>query len=189
MRKLNTIIALTFLFLVWTSQARADIPVTLTEYATRIVGEPTTVHCGDVPDTMYGYTNMVVRTYSDGRSETDFDPDIWLSRDTCSNLRLLYQRRILSYYWQANALGTLLHESYHIRLNTGDEGKVECTAMKNLWNYIVPYGFTRAQNLRLYRAAWDAHWSLGPEYQVGCPAEPEQLVSFGPMEKPKKRKD
>lgn len=168
------------------SNVQASIPLSLTEYATQIVGSPTTVHCSrDVPANMYGYTNQVSEIDDEGNIRTYFEPDIYLNPAICSNIRLLYYRNIKSYYWQINALETLIHESYHIRLNTRDEGLVECTAMRNLWNYLLPYGFTRAQNKRFMSAAWDAHWALAPEYLVGCPTEPETLIGFGPIPKKK----
>lgn len=167
--------------------ANAATPASLSEYATEIVGKPITVVCVRLPKSMYGFTVSHVNMET---GEISFDPKISLSPSTCSYLNTLRQHRIVSYYWQINALETLIHESYHIKLNSQNEGLVECTAMKNLWNYLIPYGFTNAENKIFYAEAWKAHWSLSGDYLVGCPQAPAQInnVTISPLAKPVKHK-
>lgn len=165
-------------------ESNAAVPVSLSEYATEIIGKPTTVTCKKLPNGTFGWTVSHVDMET---GEVYFDPHISLSPSTCANLRALQENRIIGYYSQINALETLVHESYHIKLNSKDEGLVECTAMKNIWSYLIDYGFSNAENKRFYSEAWQAHWALPAEYLVGCPQAPAS-VKITPLAKPVKHK-
>lgn len=148
-------------------RASAATP-TLSEIASGMAGETVTVHCVNLRGrNEYGFTNEII-----DNGKVSFEPDEFLSIGTCVGVQRLYEHRIYSLKFQSNALETMLHESYHIRLNSGNEGKVECTAMKNLWPYIVALGFSHAIDKRMLAVAWQEHWKLPPNYLVGCPQNP-----------------
>lgn len=160
-----------FVGLCFASQARANPPANLTQYASEMAGKPVHVTCGTTLKDNYGETESGVVN-----GVIIVGPDISLSTDTCANLRLLHRHKLLSYDLEANSLITILHEAMHVRLNSEDESKVECTAMYNIWNYIVAYGFTAKQNKRLYRAAWRAHLESPNVYTWQCAMMPGNRV-------------
>lgn len=135
--------------------AKAQTP---SQLASAMTGQTITVHCIAMRG-MYGYTEQ---------GSSAFLPDEWLSPQTCEGLRGLDDHKLFNYADEANALATILHESMHIRLNSSNEAKVECTAMENLWNWLTPYGFTKAQNTKLYQAAWNIHYGLPQQYIGTC---------------------
>jgi len=152
----------------WASKASDSI---LSDYASTIVGQAVEVHCIYMTENE-GYTQPM----SDG----SFEYDIWLKKGVCRNIKnLLLHKPIYNYGAQSWALTTIIHESYHIKLLSTDESLVECTAMRNIWGYIVKLDYTPRDNKRLYETAWIGHSYLPEEYTKGCKPPSGLLIETG----------
>lgn len=138
------------------------------------------VHCRVLEDGAQGQSYE----YEDG----SFEPLIDLSLDTCRDLTRLVEHRIRDDGEAgANALETLLHESQHIALPTGDEGVAECSALRLLPAWLERLGYHARRRRVLVALAWQAHEDLPQRYQGSCkPPYPVAVVitSIQPVARP-----
>ena len=161
--------------------AQAATP-TISEYATRLVGKPTPVHCmpmtGEAADDL-GFTYQV--TEADG-TET-MGPEIYLSPPLCYALSLAIQHRPGNPQTLGTALEVLTHEATHITLNSGDESVVSCNAMLHIDRTIRLFGLGSRLH-ELHEAAWASYWDSPDEYiqDPVCRAHPHDKYGvIGPV--------
>lgn len=172
-------IALTigFIFGYWGGTTQA---ANISNLASQMAGKPIIVHCVNLKSVgMFGYTEQ----HQDG----SFNPDIYLSTDTCVGIHALKAHRVFSVYQEANALETLLHEANHIRLSTNNESLVECEAMLKMPFWLVRLHYSGALRARMMQQAWNGHWSLPGNYLnpgYGCDTQGTSTINVGPVEKP-----
>lgn len=138
------------------------------------------VHCEKLEDGNQGQSYE----YEDGT----FEPLIDLSLGTCRALTRLVEHRVRDDGEDsANALETLLHESQHIALPTGDEGVAECSALRLLPGWLERLGYHGRRRRVLVALAWQAHEGLPQRYQGDCkPPYPVAVVitSVEPIPRP-----
>lgn len=149
----------------------------ISDYASQLTGQPTTVKCERMKD-LYGYTLQ----YGVDEVST-FDSTIYLSPEVCFALKNLSEGRMGNAYIQANAALTLTHEAMHIRLNSANEGMINCNAMLRIDKTLRLFG---AYSKRMHDLAWEAHWSSPDEYLTDpvCRAHThEVLMMIGPKKK------
>lgn len=67
------------------------------------------------------------------------------------------------------AVQVLVHEAMHLRLSSGDESLVECTASRNYWPLIASAHLPARVAQRVLRAAQRTHANLkSAAYRAGC---------------------
>lgn len=162
----------------WTSKAD-DINIDqknleISHLASTIVGRDITVHCEDLSQDENGHAIQVIMN-----GESTFEPDIWLQKDICVGLHMLLhyvpKHFVKQSTWQQdryNLMGTsalvLTHEAYHIILNSGNEGVVECAAYHHVQHTINLFTLPRKVAIETWRSARISHLSLLPVYRTVC---------------------
>lgn len=153
------------------------------QIASSITGQDITVHCVPNMSDKYGYTNME----TDENGNVSFDPDIYLGHEICDSLNLMLHHHFqhgkrgksrfvddLSFalgrnYMMGVSLLVFVHETEHIRLNSGDEGIVECSAMHRLRSVLRHYFHVPGWLSRIILwSARDAHTQSDPTYLEVC---------------------
>ena len=160
-----------------TAQAETVPNAELSAYATRIAGTTITTYCVSpeaMPDGAEGYVG--ISTSSEG---TIVFPEIYMDGSICglAHLALNYftlTRHVRAYadsdgvtQDMALALLAIRHEVEHVVLQSGNEGLVECTAVRNVWNDIVPL-FPLVKAREVYKRAREWHLLAPPVYRTVC---------------------
>jgi hypothetical protein len=151
-------------FLLLNAQARAEtVPAPeFNKLATTLVGSPVQVECYTPSD----YPTLGGFVYE------DFSPVIYLAGDFCGALRRYYNPRFLrTHQWVVGqATLALTHEAMHLKLRSNDEGRVECTAWRNVWQTVKLLTNNPTARTLIYSGAKWFHFSkavAGP-YRTEC---------------------
>lgn len=144
---------------------------TLDSLASEMTGQPTTVQCvGENGD----WDGLVM--FSDWNAI----PIIYMVNPYCRVLNSVLNKPVAEDWinnpdgWYAADAGwafhTLVHEVLHIRMNSYDEGEVECNVLYNAWSFIGLLGLDWKARNRTYREAIKAHQVLDkiPPYDKAC---------------------
>lgn len=165
----------------WASTVRADDAIqdqtypSLNQLASRMVGEQITVHCLDINPDWTGFTTPII----DGNGVQTFNPDIYLQKYICYGLRELMNYISRHYLrnttWQSDkewrmgeAILTLVHESGHIKLNSIDEGVVECWAVHHVAYYLSWFNLPAKVERNTLADARENHHLAPAPYQAIC---------------------
>ena len=158
--------------------AGASADSSLDSLASSLAGQPVTVECDDAA-LMDGASGYVWTLTSDNEPPW-FESTIHLAGEYCGWIHYaqVYAgsrgrvRRFASAldnpYWIGSSLLLLQHEALHIRLQSTDEGVVECAAIRNVWNVARRFGFGRRLLRDVYQGARDAHASQHGSYASVC---------------------
>ena len=156
----------------------ASADVQLDELASSLAGTPVTVQCLDWNE-MAGAPGFVW-TWEDDAGGIIVDPTIYLAGEYCgwihyaqiyagSQGRLRHWAIAMdNFYWIGGSLLLLQHEALHIRMKSGDEGLVECAAIRNVWNLTRRFGFDQKLLHDVYQGALDQHASQHAPYRAVC---------------------
>lgn len=131
--------------------------------ASNLAGRQVVITCNAGP----GYEGETWPIRNDAGLITDFYSEIWLAPRVCRGIDKLLQGKY-NYDLSGDYLETLVHEAFHIRLLSADEGLVECTALRNLWSVLTSLGIRGKVRDKLYRGAVFAHGGLPNEYRTVC---------------------
>jgi hypothetical protein len=109
---------------------------------------------------------------------TTFQPLIVLSLDTCAGVTRMREHRNVYAVDGAVSLATLLHEAEHLKLNSGNEALVECTAMHKLRFWLTRFGYRGKLRASMLRGAWLVHDNMAIQYTAGCasPTTPKPIA-------------
>lgn len=163
------ILALVAASLSWTTRSDAASPA-LDGLASQMVGHSVTVECfpDESPDARLGLVGFVW---------PDDPSTVHVIGSYCGALESQLRgsrvaRRYLSVEDHATdfgaALATLLHESLHLRLQSDDEGQVECAAYRNVWPYLAAFHLSPRANRAVWAGiVWD-HRGLPADYLTVC---------------------
>jgi hypothetical protein len=155
----------TFMF-GWLMNSRAQaetVPAPeFNKLASTLVGSQVEVEC---------FTPSDYPTYG-GFVYEDFSPVIYLNGNYCGALRRYYNPRFLDQhiFLVGQVTLALTHEAMHLKLRSNDEGRVECTAWRNVWQTIkLLTPNVRARKLIYTGASW-FHFSKNPHgpYRTEC---------------------
>jgi hypothetical protein len=172
---------LTAIALLWlgSTVAHADTSE-LNDLATHMVGAPTTVECFETGQWYAGFVVMVSR--DDGETWRNEDGVIHLDGADCGALRNVLTPTKRTVRWMRSydggatvgqALMHLAHEATHISLQSDDEGLVECTAYRNLLQYVKLLPLSWKERQAVYEGAKYNHFAKpttgpGAEYRSAC---------------------
>jgi hypothetical protein len=145
----------------------ADAPELLPVTSAAAGVQLTAVHCDQGADTDAAGSTVVGGT------------EVWLTADRCASLRHLLARDsawlvrspggVANLDRAGDALQALVHEATHLRLASGDEGLVECTASRNYWPTVSAFHFSPKLAGRLLAASVASHRRLhDPRYRAVC---------------------
>lgn len=149
----------------------------ISELASRIAGRPVIVHCypdGGVDDLREGYTPALTDPVT---GVVTLEPVIFLNGDLCGSLWTAMnwrgQRDWLRNWWTTSqavgaALLVLEHEAMHVRLQSLDEGLVECTAFQNVWPMLVSLRLPRWFRVSTWDGIEAAHANTAEQYRAVC---------------------
>ena len=151
--------------------------------ASSIAGAPVTAICAPEDPAMDGWTYA----YEDPNGRVVVEPVVYLSGEHCGaldklihwreNTRWLGRRKhakldvwgVSDHLYNASvAIIALVHESMHVRLQSLDEGVVECVAIRNTWPVITRLGLPRWAQSELLLGAQDNHDQLAASYRTVC---------------------
>lgn len=128
--------------------ATAQAGTHLDALASQLSGTPVQVTC--LPEHATPYDGHGIGHYLDDGSFT-VEPHIWLKLRVCRPLvRLIFWRQ--HHDWMlyppnvqeaAYALTVMNHEAMHVRLQSADEGLVECTSIRNIWPAVTAFHLPR----------------------------------------------
>lgn len=104
---------------------------------------------------------------------------IWISASACKALSHLTRSdarwlaastdHVANVYAAGAAVQVLVHEATHLRLASGDEALVECTASRNYWQTILAFHLKPRLAQAVARAATRTHYNLtSPVYKSEC---------------------
>lgn len=135
----------------------------LVQLASQLVGAPTNVMCSVGTSLDQGETQPIL---DEAGELVGFEPTIWLAPSVCNGVRDLLKGRYHDV--EGDQIETLLHESLHIRLNTENEGLVDCLAMHQVWPFLTRLGIRGTLRLRMIRSARWWHEAAPPIYRKVC---------------------
>ena len=173
----SCVLIILVLVLPTTAQAEIVPNAELSAYATRIAGTGITTYCvspEEMPDGAEGYVG--ISTSNEG---TTVFPEIYMDGSICGLARLALNYFTLTRHVRAYAdsdgvtqdialaLLAIRHEVEHVVLQSGNEGLVECTAVRNVWNDIVPL-FPLVKAREVYKRAREWHLLAPPVYRTVC---------------------
>lgn len=153
--------------LVAPATASADAPELLPVASAAAGAQLSAVHCGVEPGLdAAGYTVV-------GSTE------VTLASDRCASLRRLLARDerwlvrspggVANLDHAGDAVQALVHEATHLRLASGDEALVECTASRNYWPTVSAFHLSPKIAGRLLVAARRSHERIhDPRYRADC---------------------
>lgn len=164
----KVILWLALIALVWgyllNTQAHAEtVPAPeFNQLATVITGAPTEVECYAPSD----HPKEAAFVYE------DFSPVIYVAGDFCGALRRYHNRTFLKrhLFEVGAAILAVTHEAMHLKLMSKDEGLVECTAWRNVWNSIKLLTPSPTSRKLIYEGARESHFSKAPHgpYRTEC---------------------
>lgn len=138
------------------------------ELADKLSGQTVGLYC--VKNLPYEGVTYFTRS---GDGPWQNDGGIFINKPLCKGLFLLDQHKwptdTAKQYLMASGIMTLVHESYHISLNSTDEGLVECMAYRNVWNVLKSFGYSSYHNKILWSIIkWEHNTQLPAEYRTVC---------------------
>lgn len=132
------------------------------QLASTIVGSTVEVKCYSPED----YPGDAAFVYE------DWSPVIYIAGDFCGALRRHYDPTFLKrhHYKVGAAILALTHEAMHLKLQSADEGVVECTAWRNVWNSIKLLTSSPTARKLIYAGAREFHFgkALHGPYRTRC---------------------
>lgn len=176
MKKLILILLLALLAPAPAQAESVDNPE-LSAYASKVAGSPMHIVCVS-PEEMEGSWGYIWST-TDGEGKVTVFNYIYVDGALCGWAHLAINYPLLSrkarrfantdnsVFWAGLALLVIRHEVTHVILQSIDEGLVECTAVKNLWNDVWPL-YPRSIAKRVYSDAIEWHLDSRSEYLTVC---------------------
>ena len=146
--------------------------------ASHLAGQPVTVSCED-PGGMDGAAGYVWVSSTNDAPDV-FDSVIHLDGYLCGWIRVAVRYYVTgprvqrwavamdNPYFIGGALLVLQHEALHVRMQSKDEGVVECAAARNVWNLVHSFAFPRRLEHDVYQGALDLHEAEQGAYRGVC---------------------
>lgn len=153
------------LFLVFTVPSHAESPQ-LDTLATTMVGYNVHVVCGETTHPgLVGWVffDQPTLIHINGGYCGIIDNAIRRSPATIRYLRHFDNAAMLG-----AAMSTLLHESTHLRLESADEGLVECMAYRNVWPYVKALNLPTSITKDVMEGVLDDHIGLPDNFRTYC---------------------
>lgn len=170
------------------SFGRVEVPA-IEALATSVIGFYVPTYCAPTSKDAYGWVSD--RNDPETLTTDDYDQVDWsnvsinISGDICQELERLTRfpesKRFFRkpcycnhawpnehIYYGGVAILTLVHESLHVKLQSADEGWVECSAVHNLWPTVSALHLPVYLNKLLLFDALDDHLQAPDEYLTVC---------------------